>query len=131
MTSGNLHTILLVEDEYQQREVLASVLEAEGYTVVSAESAEAATQHIENITPSLIVTDVKMPGMDGFSFFDRVRSIPRYAKSPFIFITGYNDLDAMERVKQLGAAGYVTKPYEIDNFLNLVKQVLSPEPKKL
>ncbi len=127
MATGTSQTILLVEDEAQQREVLASVLEAEGYTVVSAESAEAAIQHIGKVEPQLIVTDVKMGEMDGFSFFNHVRSLPKYSQSPFIFITGYNDPEAIDRVKQLGAAAYVTKPYELDTLLSLVKEVLPPE----
>ena len=127
MKNGKNQTILLVEDEDQQRELLSTIFEAQGYSVLNAESAEVALQHIENIVPGMIVTDVKMPGMDGFTFFDLVRNSSRCPTTPFIFITGYNDPQAIERVKQLGAVAYITKPYELGDLMSLVNQVLPPE----
>src|SRR5437879_3836303 len=119
-------TILIVEDEHQQREVLSYVFEGEGFGVVGAESAEEGLEHIDRLKPDMIVTDVKLTGMDGFTFFDRVRTHPTCSEVPFVFITGYNDRRAIERVKTLGASGYVTKPYELEDLVTLVKSILSP-----
>ena len=120
-------TIMLVEDEIQQRNALAMLFEAEGYNVLSAESAEAGARYIEQTIPDMIVTDVKLPGIDGFTFFDQVREQPSCQHVPFIFITGYNDLQAIESVKKLGAKGYVTKPYDLEHLIDLVKQHLPPQ----
>jgi len=117
-------TIMLVEDEAQQRDALKMMFEAEGYTVLAAESAEAGEQFFEQTLPDLIVTDVKLPGIDGFSFFDRIRSFPAGRHIPFIFISGYNDPRAIESVKKLGAVGYVTKPYDLEDLILLVQQKL-------
>ena len=121
-------TILLVEDEEQQREVLSTILELEGFTVLGAESTEAALHLLANTTPALIVTDIKLPGLDGLAFFDIVRESPGCSTTPFVFITGYNEPEAIERVKKLGAAGYITKPYDVSNLLGLIKQIASPNP---
>jgi two-component system NtrC family response regulator len=119
-------TIMLVEDEVQQREALAMMFESEGYTVLTADSAEAGARHIQETVPDMIVTDVKLPGIDGFTFFDTVRERPPFKHIPFIFITGYNDPAAIESVKKLGAAGYITKPYELEHLITLVKKHLPP-----
>lgn len=120
-------TIMLVEDEAQQRDALALMFEAEGYTVLAADSAEAGAQQILRTVPDMIVTDVKLPGIDGFTFFDQIRQQPSCEHVPFIFITGYNDPLAIESVKQLGAAGYITKPYDLENLITLVKKHLPPQ----
>lgn len=118
---------MLVEDEAQQRDALAMLFEAEGYQVLAAESAEAGVAQIENTIPDMIVTDVKLPGMDGFTFFDRIREQSSCKHVPFIFITGYNDPQAIESAKRLGAKDYITKPYDLENLIALVKKHLPPQ----
>lgn len=117
-------TIILVEDEKQQREALEMLLESEGYNVVAVDSAEKAIEQFGRGNTNMIVTDVKLPGMDGISMFEQVRENPSLRQIPFIFITGYNDPAAIKRVKKLGAAGYVTKPYELEALLEMIKKLL-------
>ena len=119
-------TILLIEDETQQREVLQMMFESEGLNVVAAESAEKALEHLRSLEPHLIVTDVKLGGVDGISMFEELRKDARFMNTPFIFITGYNDPVAIERVKSFGSADYLTKPYNLDDLLLRVKQHLPP-----
>ena len=118
---GNLPSIILIEDEDQQREVLHIVFESHGYSVRSTITAEDALSHLDTFVPDLIVSDVKLPGMDGFTFCEQVRSRPELQNLPFVFITGYNDPKAIARVKNFGSVGYVTKPYDLDNLLDVVK----------
>lgn len=120
-------TILLVEDEPQQREALAMLFEAEGYNVLAAETAEKGLEFLQQTVPHMVVTDVKLPEMDGFTFFDQVRSIPALKDVPFVFITGYNDPAAIEEIKKLGAVEYITKPYDLESLLLMVKNNLPPE----
>ncbi|MBI1807250.1 MAG: response regulator [Ignavibacteria bacterium] len=121
--------ILLVEDEAQQREVLTMLLEMEGLNVVSVESAEEGLRQLSLLDLDMIVTDVKLTGIDGFSFFSKVREDPKYKSLPFIFITGYNDPKAIETVEAFNAAAYVTKPYNLEELLKTVKKYLpSTEP---
>lgn len=118
-------TILLIEDEQQQREVLHMMFETEGFEVVAADSAEQALDHLKTLEPHVIVTDVKLGGVDGISMFEELRKDDRFQKIPFIFITGYNDPAAIERVKSFGSADYLTKPYELDELLKRVNSQFS------
>jgi len=117
-------TLMLVEDENQQRETLTMLFEVEGYKVISVESAEEALAHLENHRPGMIITDIKLTGMDGLTLFETVRKNTKVQDVPFIFITAYNDRSAMERAKNLGAFAYVTKPYNLEDLLAIVKQSL-------
>lgn len=120
----NRQSILLVEDEAQQREMLQLVLESEGYNVVGAETAEEALQHLSSNKPNMLITDVKLPGIDGFTLFDEVRKSNDIRQFPIIFITAYNDSKSAEHMKQFGASAYVTKPYNLEDLLKLVKELL-------
>ena len=124
MLQMNESTILLVEDEDQQREVLSLLLENEGYRTLCFRSAEEALLELEHIRPDLIITDVKLIGLDGFSLYEKILTMPEFQKTPFIFITGYNDPKAIEAVKVLGAVGYITKPYEVEELLTVVKKTI-------
>ena len=119
-------TILLIEDEAQQREVLQMMFESEGFQVSTADSAEQAMEYLRETVPQLIVTDVKLGGIDGISMFEQLRKDARFLAIPFIFITGYNDPVAIERVKSFGSAEYVTKPYDLDDLLTRVKNHFPP-----
>lgn len=127
MTQETTKTILLVEDEDSQRQSLSLMFEAEGYIVISTPTAEHALESMDKTVPDLVITDVKLPGMDGFTFFDRIRTLPPLKDTPLIFITGFNDPKAIDEAKKLGSTGYVTKPYDLEDLLILVKKVLDGE----
>lgn len=96
MRSPNNRTIILVEDEEQQRDIIKILLEVEGCHVYSFDSAKDVLAGIDKIEPSLFISDVKMKEMDGFAFFEKIRSQKKFHDAPFIFITAYND-NAFER----------------------------------
>ncbi|MBI1803514.1 MAG: response regulator [Ignavibacteriae bacterium] len=118
-------SIILIEDEDQQREVLHMVFESQGYSIRSVSTAEEALIHLDAAGPDLIVTDVKLPGIDGFTFCEQVREHAKFQNLPFVFITGYNDLKVIARVKDLGSVGYITKPYDIETLIDVVKKYIS------
>jgi CheY-like chemotaxis protein len=118
--------ILLVEDEPQQREVLEMLFSSEGYEVVGVASAEEALVRMESTRPDMIVTDVKLPEMDGFTLYEAILGSEKFRAIPFVFITGYNDPQAVERVTRLGAVAYVMKPYNLDDLLRVVKGIHPP-----
>lgn len=120
-------TLMLVEDELLQREELTLLLEAEGYHVVPAETAEMALELLKHARPDMIMTDVRLPGTDGFMLYDLVRQNKQYESIPFLFISGYNDPAAISRVTKLGARGYITKPYRIESLMEKVRECLPPK----
>ncbi len=118
--------ILLIEDEPEQREVLNVVLGGLGYSLCTTDRAETAYDQLSDFSPDLIVTDVKLPGIDGFTFFEEVRSTPELEAVPFIFLTAYNDPQAIERLTSMTGVRYLTKPYEVEGLLDLIEKILPP-----
>jgi DNA-binding NtrC family response regulator len=119
-------TLLIVEDECQQREALMMLFEAEGYVVLGVQSAEAAMERIHDTTPSMVISDVKLTGADGFTLFENVRKQQSLETIPFVFITAYNDPRAIEKIKSLKAVDYLTKPYNLEDLLATVRRLLPP-----
>lgn len=113
--------ILLLEDETEQRELLGSVLEGEGYQIIGADSAEIALEKLEKRYPDVIIADIKLPKMDGLEFFHEVKKRPELRNVPFIFVTAFGDPTAIEEVVKLGAT-YITKPYQIEGLLAAIKK---------
>ena len=120
--------IMLVEDEDQQRAVLTMLFESEGFTTKSFSSAEDALQHLHETDPRLIVTDVKLTGMDGFALYEKIRALERFRKTPFVFITAYNDPNVIRTVTSQDSVAYVTKPYNLEDLLKTVKLIASSIP---
>ena len=112
--------ILVVDDDESIRELLRLHLSSAGYEVQVAEDAIVAGYLVLKGPPDLIITDVNMPHMDGFEFVAALRADSSLPRIPVIFLTSVEDGDA--RGRELGAAGYVTKPVRADRLLSLVAQ---------
>jgi len=114
-------TILLIEDEKIMRITLEDALRGAGYEVISFEAGEPALQVAKHSSFDLVVTDVRLPDMDGF---DIVSEIAARINIPVIVMTAYGTIkDAVEAMK-LGAFDYITKPFALDEFLLLVERAL-------
>ncbi len=117
-------TIVIVEDEAEQLEALKLFLTAEGYSVLSCMSAEEALNKVKTVTPDLFVSDIKLTGMDGITFFHEIKKNDRLRNIPFFFISAFNDPQIISSIQLLGAVAYITKPYDLDDFLKVVKKNL-------
>jgi len=118
--------ILLVDDEEQLIGIMASVLQDEGFTVKTMLSAEEALSAFAAYAPDLVISDVKMERMDGFTMFERVKALKTNQNVPFIFLTGLDDRLGQQRAKSLGATAYVNKPFDVDEFIGIVKKLVPP-----
>lgn len=119
-----MKNILLVEDEEMLVNVLATVLEDEGYKVCKSTSAEEALNTVSAFKPDLIISDVRLPQKDGFAMLKEMRSDISISSVPFICLTALDDTQTQQRAKTLGAAAYMTKPFDVDDLVKLVRQVL-------
>jgi signal transduction histidine kinase len=119
-------TILLVEDNEDLRENATLVLSLEGYNVFSARDGQDAMELLTSgqCQPDLIVSDIAMPRMDGYGFFNAVHAIPSLRVIPFIFLTARGSARDIRFGKQLGADDYLPKPFNADDFLVAVKNKL-------
>ena len=116
-------TILVVDDDESIRDLLRLHLSAAGYEVHVAPDAIAAGYMVLRRAPDLIICDVKMPHMDGFEFIAALKSDTSLPYIPVVFLTSIEEGDV--RGKELGAAGYITKPVRADKLLTLVAQHIS------
>ncbi len=113
--------ILLVEDYKPLRIALKRLLEMEGYTVIAAEhGAEALQKMQENGPPVLIISDIMMPKMDGYEFYEAVRAVEAWVSVPFLFLTAKGTEEDVLRGKRLGAEDYIIKPINEETFLAAV-----------
>jgi CheY-like chemotaxis protein len=114
--------ILVVDDDDSMRELIRIHLSSAGYEVQTAADAISAGYMVLANPPDLILTDVSMPHMDGFEFIAALKADATLPRIPVIFLTSVED--GLERGKQLGAAGYLTKPVRADKLLAMVAEHL-------
>ena len=107
--------ILLVDDEAGIRKVLGISLADLGYRVHTAENAAAALDIIEDVHPSIALTDIKMPGMDGIELLKTIKS--RYADVEVIMLTGHGDMDLAVESLKFRATDFITKPISDDALM--------------
>jgi two-component system, NtrC family, response regulator AtoC len=110
--------LLIVEDERALREAIATQLADNGYVVDQADSGELALERLAEFAYDIIITDLRLPGMDGTSLLEAARSL--YPDIVGIVITGYGTVkDAVEAIKR-GATDFVTKPFQLDALLHIL-----------
>jgi nitrogen regulation protein NR(I) len=114
--------ILIVDDDAQLRQSFEKLLNAEGHTVKTASSGEAAISLVQAAVPDLVIMDVRMPGMSGLDAFRTIHEIE--PKLPVIIMTAYGTTDTAIEATKLGAFEYVLKPPEIPDILALISQAL-------
>src|ERR1700731_1645879 len=118
----SLKHLLLVEDEAPLRQAIAEQLADRGYHVEQADSGEAALTHLADFAFDVIVTDLRLPGIDGAAVVDA--AVERYPDIVAIVVTGYGTVkDAVEAIKR-GAWDFVSKPFQIDELLHVLDAAL-------
>jgi two-component system chemotaxis sensor kinase CheA len=120
-----LPRILVVEDSVNTGEIEKGILEAYGYKVDLAKDGVDALEHLEKTTYSLIVTDIEMPRMDGFTLTEQLRSIPQYADIPIIMVTSLERESEKKRGIQVGADAYILKStFEQKSLIETVRSLI-------
>ncbi len=121
--------ILIVEDEEEIRNVFKSFLESAGYTVLEAASGAACLQAARARPPDLVISDVLLPGMDGYEIVRRLHGEPRLCGIPIILISGlFNDRAAIELARGFGVRHFLTKPIPKEVLLKEVSDALRETP---
>ncbi len=117
-------TILIAEDDEGTRLSLCDYLELEGYSVIMASRGEMALQQVFSHQPQLIITDIGMPGLDGYTLVQKVREDPAFRLLPVIFLTAHNQVQDRIRGYQLGCDLYLAKPFELSELGAIVRNLL-------
>ena len=117
-------TLLVVEDNIILLEGLRDILSLEGFNVLTAENGAEALEQMGTIAPDMIISDIAMPVMDGFTFFQSVRSRQDWLTIPFLFLTARGDRQDVMAGKNLGAEDYLVKPLSREELLTAVRSRL-------
>lgn len=117
--------LLVVDDEAKLLKAVASTLRAEDYQVATARSVADALVSVSQTTPDLIISDIRMPGMDGFQLARALRSNPRTKFIPIIFLTAKDEREDRIAGFRMGADAYLTKPFDPEELLAVVANIVS------
>ena len=116
--------ILVVDDEPEITEIIEAFLDNAGYKVKVENNPQNALKMAAQMKPDLILLDIMMPGIDGYSICNRIKDDPALSNIPVIFLTGKDSKDDKGRSFQVGGDMYIKKPFSCERLLEIVNIVL-------
>ena len=117
-------TILTVDDSASVRQMVKLTLSGAGYGVVQAADGQEGLELARKTAADLVVTDLNMPRMNGLQLIRELRKLPAYVGRPILFLTTESDAGLKAEAKAAGATGWITKPFQQDQLLSVVRKVL-------
>lgn len=122
--AGPSPLVLIVEDDSDQGASIVEYLTDEGFAAKLARDGDQAMRMVDSLSPAVVVLDLMMPRRDGFSVLRELRSDGRIATLPVIVVTAIFGLSERLYATELGAAGYITKPFKLEDLLARISAVL-------
>lgn len=119
-----MKTILIVDDSRTVRESLKFFLTEGGYKVLEGCDGQDALKVIEGKSCDLVITDVNMPNMDGLTLLAELRKMKDFKFTPILVLTTESQQSIMDKGKELGATGWIVKPFDNDKVLAVIKKVI-------
>lgn len=116
-----MKNILIIEDNFEVRENTAEILELAGYKVFTAENGKLGVEVAIDENPDLIVCDIMMPVLDGYGVLHLLSKNPQTATIPFIFLTAKAEKSDYQKGMEMGADGYIAKPFDDTELLNAIE----------
>ena len=116
--------ILVIDDDFAINELIKINLELQGYQIVQAYNGTEGYALAKQETPSLIILDVMMPEVDGFTVAQRIRQCEEISETPIIMLTALSELNNKVNGFNLGVDDYLTKPFEIEELIVRVRALL-------
>ncbi len=121
-----MNSILIVDDSTSMRQMVGYTLTNAGYDVTEAADGDVALEIAKDRTQGfdLVITDVNMPNMDGISLVRELRVLSQYQFRPILVLTTESGSDKKQQGKTAGATGWIVKPFDPDQLISVVNQVL-------
>lgn len=117
-------TVFHVEDNVDNRLLVRRLLTAFGYKVVEAENANKAREMLKSFRPDLILMDINMPDVDGYTLTNELKMLPNLLGVPIVAITANVMKGDRERTLSAGCDGYIEKPIDVDRFIEQVERFI-------
>ena len=118
--------VLVVEDDPALGDVIVTALKDDGLDAKLAQDGDEAMRDVDDLSPSVMVLDLMMPRRDGFSVLRELRADGRISNLPVIVVTAIFGISERLYASELGAADYITKPFDLDDLVGRVKALLQP-----
>lgn len=116
--------LLVVDDEPNLLRAVEACLRSEGFDVLTARNGPEALARIAGSVPDLVVSDIRMPGMDGYQLAQQIRSSPRTALVPIVFLSAKDETADRIEGFRTGVDAYLTKPFEPDELVAVIRNIL-------
>lgn len=116
--------ILHVEDNFDNRLLVRRLLQASGYQIIEAENANKARSLLQTQRPDLILMDINMPDVDGYTLTNELKAMPNLIGVPIVAITANVMKGDRERTLSAGCDGYIEKPIDVDRFIEQVERFI-------
>lgn len=117
----NKKKILLVDDELSLRDTITDLLILKNYSVKTASNGQEALEILNYWTPDIIISDITMPIMDGYLFYEKVKDSSMLNQIPFVFLTAKNDKEEKKKCILNGVNLFISKPFKIENLIALIE----------
>ena len=121
-------TILYVEDNPDNRTLVRRILLSEDYALIEATNAYDAIEVLKSTRPDLILMDINMPDMDGYTLTSKIKSMPGFERVPILALTANVMRGDKEKTLEAGCDGYIQKPLDIDQLVREVERFISRRP---
>jgi two-component system cell cycle response regulator DivK len=125
LSSENKGTILYVEDNPDNRLLVKRILLAEDYSLLEAIDGKDALNVLRTARPDLILMDINMPDMDGYTLTAKIKSLPGFERIPILALTANVMRGDKERTLEAGCDGYIQKPLDIDQLTREIEKFIS------
>jgi len=116
--------ILVVEDDDAIRDLIAEILDSAGYRVERAADGLQALGKVPAARPDVVVLDLMMPIMDGWTFLEQFRQIPDYIGTPVVATSTYGSQSERQTARELQVQAYLAKPFDVDMLVGVVARLL-------
>lgn len=116
--------VLYVEDNPDNRNLIRRVLNADGYDMIEASKAEQAIEKLENEKVDLILMDINMPDVDGYTLTAKIKKIEKFSKIPIVAVTANVMRGDREKSLEAGCDGYIQKPIDIDTLTQQIERFI-------
>jgi two-component system chemotaxis response regulator CheY len=117
-------TVLSVDDSASVRQMVKLTLTGAGYQVIQASDGAEGLAKARETAVDMVVTDINMPVMNGLALIRELRQLPNYKGVPIVFLTTESDEGMKREAKAAGATGWITKPFQQEQLVAVVKKVL-------